>query len=522
MFARQSILKGWDQAVLKDAAVFILGVGALGCEIAKDLALVGVGKLVLCDLDTIETSNLSRQMLFRPGDEGRPKAEVAAERLKEMNPFMEVDFYFQKLQEIPMAVYEECDVIIAALDNIRARMDLNEIAIKLKKPMVEGGTVGFEGHVQVIVPEGTGIEYGNLDRVVEAKLDEKLWALPDADPKYKEYFAAEERIAELEAEIYQLQEAVIDPVKAELRAEILQEVTADREQFLDHTACYRCLVPIPPADQKLIAACTLKGIPQNREHCALRGDVLFRKKHERAPDFENDDDVAEVLAFAQDEFDKLRERVFNENLTEEEMAALSDAEKAKIRQQIRETFGPDFIATDMENIIGNKIPAIQTVSSIISSLESQEALKLLFRVRGRDIGPPMDPPYVNYNGVYGQFDAVPVARREDCVACGHIKGVENVEIVAPAVDGKVSDLFVGMRKAGYGIDETRWLVTVPMLNNLILWDPSKPKLKDPDFSFKEAKLQNGAMLLFTAMGDLYKKLEAEGDIFKYNVLLRLV
>ena len=97
LFARQTLIQGWDQSVMDDSCVMIVGVGALGCEIAKDFALMGVGKLILIDLDTIETSNLSRQMLFKPGDEGRYKAEVAAERLKEMNRFLKVDSYNKKL-----------------------------------------------------------------------------------------------------------------------------------------------------------------------------------------------------------------------------------------------------------------------------------------------------------------------------------------------------------------------------------------------------------------------------------------
>ena len=80
MYARQQLIDGWDQDVINDGVILIIGVGALGCEIAKDFALMGIGKLILVDLDTIETSNLSRQMLFKPGDEGRAKAEVAAER----------------------------------------------------------------------------------------------------------------------------------------------------------------------------------------------------------------------------------------------------------------------------------------------------------------------------------------------------------------------------------------------------------------------------------------------------------
>ncbi len=159
MFARQQLIEGWNQDTLSNSCIMIVGIGALGCEIAKDFALMGIGKLILVDLDTIEISNLSRQMLFRPGDEGRSKAEVAAERIKEMNPYLKVDYYFEKLQKLPVSVFEEADVIIAALDNFNARLDLNKLCLRLKKPMVVGGTVGFEGHVQIIIPEGARLQY---------------------------------------------------------------------------------------------------------------------------------------------------------------------------------------------------------------------------------------------------------------------------------------------------------------------------------------------------------------------------
>ena len=99
---RQNLIEGWDQSVLKNSTIFIAGMGALGCEIAKDFALMGVGKMMLCDLDKIETSNLSRQMLFYKGDEGRYKADVAAERVKLMNPYMETEVFTYMLQKIPM------------------------------------------------------------------------------------------------------------------------------------------------------------------------------------------------------------------------------------------------------------------------------------------------------------------------------------------------------------------------------------------------------------------------------------
>jgi len=73
-----------------------------------------------------------------------------------------------------MSVYEDSDVIIAALDNFNARLDLNKICLRLKKPMIERGTVGFEGHVQIVIPEGSGIEYKGrnieIEKIVESKI----------------------------------------------------------------------------------------------------------------------------------------------------------------------------------------------------------------------------------------------------------------------------------------------------------------------------------------------------------------
>ncbi|HMF32215.1 MAG TPA: ThiF family adenylyltransferase [Candidatus Lokiarchaeia archaeon] len=517
-YARQFLIKGWDQKALNEATVFIAGVGALGCEIAKDLALCGVGKLLLCDLDTIETSNLSRQLLFRPGDEGRPKAEVAAERLKEMNPFIQTESYFKKLQDIPIDVYEGCDAIIAALDNIKARMDLNDLCIRLKKPMIEGGTVGFEGHVQVIIPEGTPVTYGNKDTVIDGLIEEEMFNLCEDD--HPEYFSAQKRIEELEEEIDRLKDTWINPVKEQVKETVIAQWDEEKEKkYLNNTACYRCVVPVMPADRGLVAACTLKGIPLTREHCVLRAEMTFSKNHgDKKPDFESDEEVYELMNVAQQELEGLRERVFNENFTEEQIAEMSEEEQQNARERIKQTFGPDYTSDEMENILGNKIPAVQTVSSVISSIESQEALKLVFRMHGRDVGDPMFPPYINYNGIFGQFDHVPVSRRDDCVACGSGKGQENMEIVIPADNATVNDLFVAMAKAKSQLDEEKWLVTV-VTNGDILWDPRNDQLRNLDYQLSESGVVNGSEIRFTPIPDAA---DEEKKISQYNVFVRLL
>jgi molybdopterin/thiamine biosynthesis adenylyltransferase len=477
---RQKLIDGWDQLALKNSTVFIAGVGALGCEIAKDLALCGVGKLILCDLDTIETSNLSRQMLFYKGDEGRPKAEVAAERVKRMNPFMDIEYYFKRIQELPMELYKSCDLIIAALDNFKARIDLNKICLNLKKPMIDGGTMGMEGHVQVIIPEGTLdnsgnlLEYGNKSQMIENLTEVKLWELDEST--HPGYFTAKKQIEELEEKIERLTNVFIEPVVQKIRAQAAEEI---KEQTHNFTPCYRCAVPIPPPMGKSAAACTLKGIPRNRTHCALRAEVLYYNQEDKHVDFSNPEDVKILTEIAQKELNALKERVLEEGISPEERNQLSTEEMRERKDNIDLTFGPDFSPEDMENIIQNKMPAIQTVSSVISSIESQEALKILFRLKGINVGQIMDPPYVNYNGVFGQFDAIPLSRREDCVACGTIEGVENLSLLIPN-DATFKTVFELIRSQKYNIDPEKWSISNPLTKAYIYLpgNPKSPQLED--------------------------------------------
>ena len=135
LFDRQLRLPGWNQAILKNSSVLIAGVGGLGVEIAKNLAMVGVGHLVLVDMDTIEFSNFNRQILFVGAPEGSFKAEIAAKKLREINPYIKVDSFNCALEDIDPAIYEHVDLYIAGLDNINARIELNRRAVHNKKPL---------------------------------------------------------------------------------------------------------------------------------------------------------------------------------------------------------------------------------------------------------------------------------------------------------------------------------------------------------------------------------------------------
>ena len=85
-----SYISWWKQEVVRDATALVIGAGALGNEVLKNLALMGIGNLIIADFDTIEDSNLSRSVLFRATDRGRRKVDVAAERVKELNPDVKV------------------------------------------------------------------------------------------------------------------------------------------------------------------------------------------------------------------------------------------------------------------------------------------------------------------------------------------------------------------------------------------------------------------------------------------------
>ncbi|MBS7287825.1 MAG: ThiF family adenylyltransferase [Candidatus Freyarchaeota archaeon] len=151
-YHRQQLVDRWDQEKVRRARVFIAGVGALGSVAALNLAMMGVGELVLVDYDTVEVSNLNRQLLYREGDVGRNKAEAAREFLLEVNPEVTVKVFPNNITEVPRGEYERCNVIIDGLDTFEARRWLNSLAVDLRKPLVHGGIYGWWGNVQVVVP----------------------------------------------------------------------------------------------------------------------------------------------------------------------------------------------------------------------------------------------------------------------------------------------------------------------------------------------------------------------------------
>jgi molybdopterin/thiamine biosynthesis adenylyltransferase len=151
-FARQMIMPGWEQARVARARVLIAGVGALGNACAETLALTGVGRLALADFDAIETSNLSRTVLFRRGDEGRRKAAVAAERLRPLmlarDPVV-VPLDVDVAWDLGWGVYRRLDLVLGCVDSAEARARVGMPARALGVPAVFGGLYAHDGTVTV-------------------------------------------------------------------------------------------------------------------------------------------------------------------------------------------------------------------------------------------------------------------------------------------------------------------------------------------------------------------------------------
>lgn len=139
------------QRKLAASSVLVVGAGGLGGPLLYALAGVGVGRLVVVDGDTVSLSNLNRQFLFDQADLGRSKAEAAARRLSAFNPDLRVEGVEAWLDEkTGMELLADCQLAVAAVDNLPARLALNAACAKRKIPLVNGGVEGWYGSVMAV------------------------------------------------------------------------------------------------------------------------------------------------------------------------------------------------------------------------------------------------------------------------------------------------------------------------------------------------------------------------------------
>ena len=147
---------------LANKCLFVVGAGAIGCELLKNLSAMnagtGKGLIVVTDMDTIEKSNLSRQLLFRDTDIGKFKSTAAHEAVLRFNPHVHAEVHTSRVGEDEHGPFDDrfwskrVDIVLNALDNMEARLYMDSQCVAHEKSLIDAGTLGSKGNIQVVVP----------------------------------------------------------------------------------------------------------------------------------------------------------------------------------------------------------------------------------------------------------------------------------------------------------------------------------------------------------------------------------
>ncbi len=148
-FERLRLIPWWDQELLLRSTVLVVGAGALGNEAIKNLALSGVGRLIIVDSDVIDPTNLPRSILFREADCGRMKAEVASKAAQEISPAIQTKTIVGNvLHDVGLGVFRSADIVLGCLDNREARLWVNRSCWRVGRPWIDAGIQEVQGSIQ--------------------------------------------------------------------------------------------------------------------------------------------------------------------------------------------------------------------------------------------------------------------------------------------------------------------------------------------------------------------------------------
>jgi molybdopterin/thiamine biosynthesis adenylyltransferase len=142
------------QERIAQSSALLIGVGGIGCSTASYLAACGVGHLVLCDFDSVDATNLGRQILYGPGDVGQPKATVAASRLAVINPDIEITPLARRLDDDALLDrVNKADVVLDGSDNFATRFQVNDACVAAETCLISGAAIRLEGQVAEFGPD---------------------------------------------------------------------------------------------------------------------------------------------------------------------------------------------------------------------------------------------------------------------------------------------------------------------------------------------------------------------------------
>lgn len=176
IFSRQILVDNWNQKIIEESKILIVGAGALGNEVAKNLVLAGVGKIYIIDFDYVIKANLNRCIFFTLED-----AELKMPKVKSLSKNIEKIKTNVKTEVIPIngdlmgmngeeEFFKDSNLYVSCLDNVASRLKLNIISLINNKPLVDGGMEGFKGYVRVTIPGKTAcLECDMSSEIVEEK-----------------------------------------------------------------------------------------------------------------------------------------------------------------------------------------------------------------------------------------------------------------------------------------------------------------------------------------------------------------
>ncbi len=154
-YSRLRLIGWWEQEKISAAKILVVGAGALGNEVLKNLALLGLGSIYLIDFDQIQDSNLSRSVFFRAHDNGQPKSLVAARMAMELNPDCKIQAtHGNVLTDIGLGLVRDMNLVICCVDNREARLWINRMCWKANTPWIDGGIQEINGVAKVFMPPG--------------------------------------------------------------------------------------------------------------------------------------------------------------------------------------------------------------------------------------------------------------------------------------------------------------------------------------------------------------------------------
>lgn len=152
-YATLRLIAGWRQDLVRSSRYLVVGAGALGNEVLKNLALLGVGRVAIVDFDEIEAANLTRSTLFRLEDAGRSKASTAAARVSAMNPDVHaVPIHADITTGVGAGVFRRVDLVFGCLDNRAARLAVSRACISMRRPWLDGALDVLMGSVRSMIP----------------------------------------------------------------------------------------------------------------------------------------------------------------------------------------------------------------------------------------------------------------------------------------------------------------------------------------------------------------------------------